>query len=116
MLKDENGGKYCIQKIGVMIRNELHTLCNPATKSVLGSQCLSGLSDFTWKKLIDELEIHAPVLLTVLRYATVTRDDRHNRETIIGMCAALLLKHCYFKMSLVQKILALVLYSGHSGK
>lgn len=47
MSKDENGGKYCIQKIGVMIRNELHTLCNPATKSVLGSQCLSDLSDFT---------------------------------------------------------------------
>lgn len=91
-------------------------LCSPATKSILGSQCLSDLSDFTWKKLIGELEVHAPVLLTILKDATVTRNEKPNREAIIGMCAALLLKHRYYKMSLVQKILALILYSGHSGK
>ena len=116
ILKDENGRKYCLQKIGIMIRNELHTLCSPVAKSILGSQSLSDLSDFTWERLIKELEMYAPVLLSILRDATVTRTDRPNRGTIIGMCAALLLKHRYFKMSLVQKIFALVLYSGHSGK
>ena len=90
-----------------MIRNELHILCSPATKSISDSQCLSDLSDFTWKKLIGKLEIHAPVLLTILKDATVTRNEKPNREAIIGMCVVLLLKHRYYKMSLVQKILAL---------
>ena len=82
-------------------------LCSPAANSVLGSQSLSDLSDFTWERVVKELEMHAPVLLSILRDATVTRTDRPNREAITGMCAALLLKHRYFKMSLVQKILAL---------
>ena len=86
-----------------MIRNELHTLCSPAAKSILGSQSLSDLSDFTWERLIKELEMHAPVLLSILRDATVTRTERPNREAIIGMCAALLLKHRYFKMSLCKR-------------
>ena len=91
-------------------------LCSPVTKSILGTQCLSDLSDFTWKKLIDKLEIHTPVLLTILKDATSTRNEKPNREAIIGMCAALILKHRSFKMSLVLKIFALLLYSGHSGK
>ena len=115
IMKDENGRKYCIQKIGVLIRNELHKLCSPTTKSILGSQSLSDLSDFTWDKLLQELEFHAPVLQAILKESTMTRNPRPNRKAIIGMCAALLLKHRHFKMSLVQKILALILYSGRSG-
>jgi len=32
------------------------------------------------------------------------------------MCAALMLKHRFTEMSLVQKIISLVLYAGHSDK
>ena len=51
--------------------------------------------------------MYAPVLLSILKDATVIRTYKPNREGIISMCAALLLKHHYFKMSQVQKILAL---------
>lgn len=113
ILKTKNGRKYCLQKIGVMIRNELSTLC---TKSILGSQCLSDLSDFKWDKLLQELENSAPVLLAILREATINNRPLLNRKAIIGMCAALILKHRYYKMCLVQKIISLILYSGHSEK
>ena len=79
-----------------MIRNELHTLCSLAAKSILGSQCLSDLFDFTWEKLINELKINAAVLLTILRDATVTRNDKPNREAIIPMYAALTAKASLF--------------------
>ena len=28
ILKDKNGLKYCLKKIGIMIRNELHSMCS----------------------------------------------------------------------------------------
>ena len=100
-----------------MIRNEIKKLCSPATNSVLSSQTLSDLNDFTWDKLHCELGSHAPVLY-VRYFARVDqyRTPRLNRKAVVGMCASLLLKHCYSKMSLVQKILSLILYAGHSGK
>ena len=115
-LKDKNGLKYCLKKIGIMIRNEIKKLCSPATNSILSSQDLSDLNHFTWDKLHCELASNAPVLYNILQESTITETTRPNRKAVVGMCVSLLLKHHYSKMSLVQKILSLILYSGHSGK
>lgn len=115
-LKDKNGLKYCLKKIGVMIRNEIKRLCSQAANSILSSQSLSDLNDFTWDKLHCELACNAPVLHTILQESTITETPRPNRKAVVGMCASLLLKHRCCKMSLVQKIMSLILYSGHSGK
>ena len=47
---------------------------------------------------------------------TWTRNSYINRDAIIGICTAMLLKYRYSKMSLVQRILSIILYAGHSGK
>ena len=115
-LKDKNGLKYCLKKIGVMIRNEIKRLCSQAVNSILSSQSVSDMNDFTWDKLHCELAANAPVLHTILQESTITETPRPNRKAVVGMCASLLLKHRCCKMSLVQKIMSLILYSGHSGK
>lgn len=116
VLKNENGRKFCLEKIGLIIRNELREMCHPSTNSILHSQSLQDLQQFTWNELQNELAVKAPVLLRVLQEATVTKTPKHNQDAIVSMCAAIILKHCYCKMSLVQKILSMVLYAGHSGK
>ena len=45
-----------------------------------------------------------------------TRKPRTNRNAVIGMCSAILLKFRNSKMSMVQKMLSLILYAGNSGK
>lgn len=107
---------HILEMIGRIIRSEMTVMCSDKTGSVLRSQSMQDLKNFKWKKLISELEKSAPVFLQLLRSCTQTRKPRENRDSVIGMCAAIVLKNRFAKMSLLQKILSLVLYAGHCGK
>ena len=41
---------------------------------------------------------------------------RHNRKGVIGVCISLLLKNRFAKACFVQKVISLILYSGHASK
>ena len=115
-MKDSKMQMYTIQLLGLTVRKEIATMCSDHVNSLLRDQSASALTGFMWGKLYDELTIHAPKLLALLECCTHTRKPRRNRMAVIGMCAALLLKFRFRRMSLVQKILSLILYAGHSGK
>ena len=85
-------------------------------RSHLISQEKTYLSMFSWDKLLGELEENAPILLAILRECTQTKVPRPNQMSVIGMCAAIVLKYRYSKMSLVQKIISIILHGGHRGK
>ncbi len=115
-LKQPGTRRYLLKRIGVLVRNELVAMCSDRTDSILRHQGTTELKTFSWEKLLDELEANAPVFLSILRECTRTRRPRTNQDAVVGMCAAVLLKYRYAKMSLVQRILSLVLYGGRSGK
>ncbi len=83
------------------------------TKSILGSQDIADTKKFTWSKVLDELSLNAPILHSLLLSCTYRRRPRMNRDAIVGMCSAILLK---FRYSRVQRILSLILRAGSSGK
>ena len=95
------------------VRDELKKMCSHSVKSVLKN---SSLMDFQWNDLLNELDIHAPTLMTILNYATQTRRGRPNRDGVKGICATILLKFRYDEMSMVQKVISSILYAGHCGK
>lgn len=97
-----------------LIHDELKKMCSHNVNSIL--QRMSALTSFQWVDLMNELEVHAPTLMRILSSATKTRRNRPNRSGVIGMCAALLLKFRYSRMSLVQKLISTILYAGHSSK
>ena len=76
---------------------------------------MGGLGLFRRKNLIKELPQHAPTLLHVLKGCTLTKHKK-NRNATIGMCAAILLRFRNQKMNLLQRIISLILYAGHSAK
>jgi len=78
---------------------------------MLQDHLASNLKSFTWDVLLLELYASAPLLMSVLLGCTCTKRPRKS-----GMCVVLLLKNCRNKMSLVQKLVSLILYIGHSGK
>lgn len=91
-------------------------MCSDNASSILASQSESDMKTFRWEKLLSELSGKAPVFLSLLHSCTWIRIPNNNRDAVIGMCAAILLKYRYSKMSLVQRILSMILYAGHSGK
>lgn len=115
-IKDPLMHKYTIQILGRQLRIELASLCSEAANSILRKQSPDALYGFSWGKLHDELQARAPTFLSLLEMCTYTRKPRRNRMGVIGMCAALLLKYRFGKMSLVQRVVSLLLYAGHSGK
>ena len=84
--------------------------------SIMRSQSIEDMKGFTWKKALDDVALHAPTLLYVLESLTETKTERSNREAVIVVCSSLLFKHRYQYMSIVQKIVSLILYTGHSSK
>ena len=74
------------------------------------------MKEFTWDKLLDEMKLHAPMLLSILQAVTHTKRPRTNTNAVTGMCTAILLKHRFSSMCLVQKIVSLVMFAGRSGK
>ena len=105
---------YIIIRISRILQSELRKLCS--VDSLLKENSTTAFQEFSWNNLIKEIQDHAPLLLSVMTACTKTRSYRPNRNSTIGMCIAMLLKYRYKNMCLVQKILSLVLYAGHSSK
>jgi len=74
------------------------------------------LLEFDWNNLKAELSVNAPIFLSILEACTPTIRPQTNSTAVIGLCAALILKHRFTKMCLLQKIISLILYAGHSDK
>ena len=108
--------KYVVNHISRILQSELRKMCSSEVNSVLKQQMPTYFQDFTWDMLLKEAELHAPVLLALMKACTKTKSPRSNRYGTMGMCIAILLKYRYDKMCLVQKILSLILYAGHSSK
>ena len=108
------------------IQNEMTALCSKNFNSILRQSSFEAIQNFSWKSLSKELQQVAPTLYRVLSGCTnVTRRIRsspknkkegHMNETVLGVCASILLRHRNVHMNAVQHIVSLILNAGHSGK
>ena len=105
-----------MKKISFVLKKEIKMMCSKRVGSILCSDSLHTLTTFKWADLLNELNIHAPTLTTFLHACTETKTFRRNRESTIGVCAAVLLKHREQKMDLFQKIISIIMKAGHCGK
>lgn len=115
-MRDPDVKHHIVNLIGKEVRNEIRLMSSDSTKSFLRSKAKEDMEEFKWDRLYTELASTAPVLLSILNAATKTRVPRRNAHIIICTCAAILLKHRNPKMSLLQKIISIILYAGHTSK
>ena len=119
-VKDKRTQKHVISAVGQLIRKEISELCSNRVCSIQRSSDVKPLQRFSWDAIVNEATEHAPNLVQLLMECT--KKDRKRKTSIasqkriVGMCISLLCKHHNHKMSLVQKLLGLVLYAGHSAK
>lgn len=116
------------------VQKEMTRLSSKSFNSLLGASSAEALTAFTWEKLAQQISHAAPTLYAVLdacvdvkrrrsvegdgksKTKAKTRARQCSSTAILGVCAGILLRHRNHHMNLVQRLVALVLHSGHSAK
>lgn len=110
---DEETHTYIRKKTESIIRKEVKKMCSADVNSILQHRHVEDLVSFKWDTLLAELKSHAPTLLTTL---TAAIGKHSENSAIVGVCCAVILKSRYRRMSLVQKLVAVILQAGHCSK
>lgn len=106
--------KHILTAVCRQIRKELAKMCSDSFVSCLRK---STFDSFEFISLINEMEVHASTLLTILKGCFMKKSMvQPSAIPCIGICAAIILKYRRPSMSLVQKLISIILYSGHSSK
>ena len=126
-LKNKMSRVHALKILSADVQKEMKFLCSKRANSVLRATSEKKLSTFTWDQLAEELEEKAPTFYAMLMaFVSVKRRKRTKTRrpnsrcvsdtTVLGVCAGILLRHSNHHMNLVQRIIALILHSGHSAK
>ena len=122
---DQKIRAHVLTILGRRIRSEMKRMCSIKNPSMLRASTPEALTSFDWNKLESELELRAPSLFSLLRSATSVnvppskkrkRTYRVQQSQVIGICAAILLRHRNQSMNLLQRILSVLLYNGNASK
>lgn len=115
-LENDDIRKCIISGVSLILRKEIATLCSNQVPSVLRDKSNEALKSFQWKCLLDELQTHAPVLLQILKSCTRVSRPLFQQEATIGVVTAILCKNRRSSASLIQRLISVILYSGHASK
>lgn len=117
--------KHVIRALSGEIQKELTTMVSKKNGSILRDMSRDGYAKFSWDSLITELEKHAPVLLQFLTGCVhvqrrvrkkVKKNCSPKKNSIVGLCAAILLRNRNTHMNLFQRIISVILDAGHASK
>ena len=114
----------CLKVLEKDIQRELSSMVSTKrSPSCLRLRSSDALESFSWEKLCMELQSSAPTFYQVLhgcvnvkRRQRATKTHHPSNSAILGVCAALLLRHRNQNMNLLQRIISLILHSGHAAK
>lgn len=114
----------CLRVLEKDIQRELTSMAaSKRSPSCLRLRCLDALESFSWEKLCTELQSSAPTFYQVLhgcvnvkRRQRATKTYHPSNTAILGVCAAVLLRHRNQNLNLLQRIISLILHSGHAAK
>ena len=115
VLKNVSAKKALLDALGRMLQKEVLSLCSTGSKSVLAeipSKDLSGVV----QKIISEMQARAPTLLLLLGRAMKTRRPRPNTSMMMAFITSMMCKHRKASVCLLQRLVSLILFHGHSTK
>ena len=105
-LRDHRVKKYITKGFGTLLRKEIAAHCSSD----------GSLTSLKWDDVLQLMKVKAPTLLPLLQRCTETRTPRPNQKAIVGTLALILCKHRRPSSSILQKIVSLILYTGHASK
>lgn len=87
--------------------------CSDNVSSVQKSFDKQHIHNFPWANITDEIITHCPTLFHLLLVLTKPKTPRKNHLSVICGIVCMLTKFGYSKMSLFQRLISSVFYSGH---
>ncbi len=112
-----------VKVMGKVIRKDMLQVCSKSTPSLLRNRSPEALKSFCWTDLVEELKERAPVFSQILTECVTRRQRKRSKEgksysirdsAVIGVCAAVLLRHRNQNLNLFQRLVSVLFYSAHS--
>ena len=108
-----------------IVQKEMKEMCKRSNPSILRNKSPAAMETFNWDLIISELKARAPTLLQLLKGFVEVKQRRVSAKgkarqlpdnATISICSAILLRHKNQHMNLLQRIISMILYSGHTNK
>ena len=125
VVKDERIQLKVINLLSTTLGKEMKKLCSKRVNSLLRRKDCISLQEFNIHDIVNEMKVHAPSVLTLLRGCLQGRNRSRTNKTksrvfdedlVVGVCCAILLRGRSQRMSLLQRVISLILYCGHASK
>ena len=115
--KNHSSKKAILKLLGQNLCKEVSSLCSTKSKSALAQppKKISNISGVV-NGLMADMECRAPILLSLLKWASKTQRPRGNTKLVLSMITSMLCKHRKSSVCQLQRIVSLILYAGHSSK
>ena len=108
---------HVVDEVAKEIRKEIKKLCSRKHDSILRMKTKPALENFLWERILDELQLHAPTLITLLRNCLPkSKSTSATVSPAICMSASILLKITNPHINLTQGVLSIILRAGHATK
>lgn len=112
--------RYVLSSLRKYISKEMKIVSSKKHSSILRGRSVEHLKSFSWETLEEEIKTKAPTLYGLLcacvRVKRKTGQNSPSSTSVLGVCAAILLRNYNQNMNLLQRIVALILHSGRSSK
>lgn len=105
-----------IKQVLQAVQREIHNVClRKHRDSLLRQTNYFAMKRFSWKRIIHELNSHAPILVSFVKSA-LAKCGRKVPRYAVGVCASVLLKNRNRNLALIQAMISVVMYAGHCSK
>lgn len=114
-MKNPERRQYILSCTATLLKNELKQFC-VKSQSIIGGSAPEQMKKFKWRFILKNANTYMPALLYLLRNCLKTPTKRDNENSVLGMIVCMLAKQRIPQLCLLQKIISLLLYSGHRSK
>lgn len=114
-MKDDEKRGYIVKCVGKYLKYEVGQFCKKSRSVLLGTEA-EKIKSFNWNMVKTHAKAHMPSVYSVLQELIHTRRERGNEESVMGTIICMLAKQKVPQMCLLQKVLSVLLYSGHCSK
>jgi hypothetical protein len=112
---------HLLNYLGKHVMKEIRQL---SSITVLRKRDLGSIQEFTIQSVVQEMEQCAPSLLAILRNCLAQRRAQTPKsktrifdvDHVVAVCCAVLLRGRSQRMNLFQRLISIILYSGHASK
>lgn len=116
--KNQATKRAIVNVMGQVLRSEVAAICSDDFDSITRQKSIDSVKNFkhVLTSIHGELRSRAPTLLSLLMSCLKTAKPRKNSKSIVAVIFSIICKHRRPSSCFIQRIISLILYTGHASK